>query len=75
MACNSFDFGFRLAALMRIGTTQTSTYAMYQAVAQLQRTMCSTLTPTSTLRAVGFVPSCRFYKTCDMQTYPLREVI
>ena len=68
MSARVLNFGFRLAALMRIGTTQTSTYAMYQAVAQLQRTMCSTLTPTSTLRAVGFVPSCRFYKTFDMPT-------
>ena len=53
----ALNFGFRLVALVRIGTTPTSAYAVFRAVAPLPRTLCSALPQPSTLRAVGFVQS------------------
>ena len=59
--------GFLRAALMRIGTTVTSTYAMCQ-VALSRPAMCSTLTPTLTLIVAVSAQSCRFCKTFDIPT-------
>ena len=63
----ALTFGFRLAALVRIGAMPTSTYAMFQAVAPLLRTLCLPLAPASTLRAVGFVQSYKLLNKKNMR--------